>query len=606
MALRTASLGLDPRHTSAASSSRAGSRPGSVCVNDAQVNYAALELPMGGWKESGLGSRHGADGIRKYTKRQSLLVTPGYAPSREPTFPLHRRGRAGRWRGVRGAGHQRPLRRRPAGDAAALCDTFIPSLEPPEGGPIRTASGPARRRTSRPRGRSRSRCCRPGFPRSSSTGLRGLLDALAASGMAAATPQEAARGRSCSASGRPGGAGRDRRPARHRGDPLLRAARPRHRHQPELAAIGYPGPICAAAGSSTGRSRCTAPRRRGDHRGRRLHRRLRRRRRRDRRRAGRGGQVGLRARDGRLPRRPRLRRARALRLSAPVPQRGPFPTAEGQVAILAGPASAAARSSTGPTACGPRLGARGVGPRAWARGARRARLRRPHGRGLGAAAGQRRLLRPVRPASPAPGGLRGARLRLPDDHPQHRPATYDPASAAFMGFGDQSGSKHSTAKTYLPTPSGRARGSSPTAGPSASWSRTAAPPGSRPPTPIRSRERRREHPRRRPRAGRRRRLRLARVARRCCCARGSAAPRPATTSACTRPPRSRPSTPSRRTGGWGPPQAALSHEFADLGDGYGFLFEAAQSTTGLTAGAMPWRSGAEHKEIMSAGTTPRR
>jgi acyl-CoA reductase-like NAD-dependent aldehyde dehydrogenase len=48
---------------------------GSVTVNDAQVNYVALELPMGGWKESGLGTRHGADGIRKYTKKQSVLVT---------------------------------------------------------------------------------------------------------------------------------------------------------------------------------------------------------------------------------------------------------------------------------------------------------------------------------------------------------------------------------------------------------------------------------------------------------------------------------------------------------------------------------------------------
>jgi acyl-CoA reductase-like NAD-dependent aldehyde dehydrogenase len=52
---------------------------GSVTVNDAQINYIALELPMGGWKESGLGTRHGADGIRKYTKRQSLLVT-SFAP----------------------------------------------------------------------------------------------------------------------------------------------------------------------------------------------------------------------------------------------------------------------------------------------------------------------------------------------------------------------------------------------------------------------------------------------------------------------------------------------------------------------------------------------
>jgi acyl-CoA reductase-like NAD-dependent aldehyde dehydrogenase len=52
---------------------------GAVTVNDAQVNYVALELPMGGWKESGLGTRHGADGIRKYTKKQSVLVT-SFAP----------------------------------------------------------------------------------------------------------------------------------------------------------------------------------------------------------------------------------------------------------------------------------------------------------------------------------------------------------------------------------------------------------------------------------------------------------------------------------------------------------------------------------------------
>ncbi|MDQ3720061.1 MAG: aldehyde dehydrogenase family protein [Actinomycetota bacterium] len=48
---------------------------GVVCVNDAQVNYVALELPMGGWKASGLGTRHGKDGIRKYTQKQTVLVT---------------------------------------------------------------------------------------------------------------------------------------------------------------------------------------------------------------------------------------------------------------------------------------------------------------------------------------------------------------------------------------------------------------------------------------------------------------------------------------------------------------------------------------------------
>jgi acyl-CoA reductase-like NAD-dependent aldehyde dehydrogenase len=58
---------------------------GAVCVNDAQINYLALELPMGGWKESGLGMRHGAPGIRKYTRAQSLLVTR-FAPKRELHF----------------------------------------------------------------------------------------------------------------------------------------------------------------------------------------------------------------------------------------------------------------------------------------------------------------------------------------------------------------------------------------------------------------------------------------------------------------------------------------------------------------------------------------
>jgi acyl-CoA reductase-like NAD-dependent aldehyde dehydrogenase len=58
---------------------------GAVCVNDAQINYFAFELPMGGWKASGLGQRHGAGGIRKYCRQQSLLVTR-LAPRRELHF----------------------------------------------------------------------------------------------------------------------------------------------------------------------------------------------------------------------------------------------------------------------------------------------------------------------------------------------------------------------------------------------------------------------------------------------------------------------------------------------------------------------------------------
>ena len=57
---------------------------GAVCVNDAAVNYFALEAPMGGVKESGIGVRHGPEGIRKYCTSQTILLTPRLMLRREP------------------------------------------------------------------------------------------------------------------------------------------------------------------------------------------------------------------------------------------------------------------------------------------------------------------------------------------------------------------------------------------------------------------------------------------------------------------------------------------------------------------------------------------
>jgi acyl-CoA reductase-like NAD-dependent aldehyde dehydrogenase len=57
---------------------------GAANVNDAMINYTVLELPMGGAKHSGLGSRHGAGGIRKYCSQQAIVVTPKLALKREP------------------------------------------------------------------------------------------------------------------------------------------------------------------------------------------------------------------------------------------------------------------------------------------------------------------------------------------------------------------------------------------------------------------------------------------------------------------------------------------------------------------------------------------
>jgi choline dehydrogenase-like flavoprotein len=50
---------------------------------------------------------------------------------------------------------------------------------------------------------------------------------------------------------------------------------------------------------------------------------------------------------------------------------------------------------------------------------------------------------------------------------------------------------------------------------------------------------------------------------------------------------------------WGPPQALLCDEFAELTDGYGFLVETAQYAPGIAGSAVPWTSGEEHKEFMS-------
>jgi acyl-CoA reductase-like NAD-dependent aldehyde dehydrogenase len=55
---------------------------GAVTVNDAQLNYTVFDAPMGGWKSSGIGVRHGPAGIRKYCLTQSILFT-SLAPKRD-------------------------------------------------------------------------------------------------------------------------------------------------------------------------------------------------------------------------------------------------------------------------------------------------------------------------------------------------------------------------------------------------------------------------------------------------------------------------------------------------------------------------------------------
>jgi acyl-CoA reductase-like NAD-dependent aldehyde dehydrogenase len=68
---------------------------GTVAVNDLFVtNYSVLGLPMGGWKQSGIGYRHGAVGIRKFCRSESITVPRMRQPKRELTwFPYSPRQR---------------------------------------------------------------------------------------------------------------------------------------------------------------------------------------------------------------------------------------------------------------------------------------------------------------------------------------------------------------------------------------------------------------------------------------------------------------------------------------------------------------------------------
>ena len=67
---------------------------GAVNVNDVIVNYAAMDVPMGGWKESGIGFRHGEYGIKKYCRPESIVVTR-FAGKREPNWYPYTKSRQG-------------------------------------------------------------------------------------------------------------------------------------------------------------------------------------------------------------------------------------------------------------------------------------------------------------------------------------------------------------------------------------------------------------------------------------------------------------------------------------------------------------------------------
>ncbi len=84
---------------------------GAVNINDVIVNYVAMDVPMGGWKESGIGFRHGEYGIKKYCRPESILVTR-LAAKREPTWYPYTKARRGLIGRVAQAFNARDFKRR--------------------------------------------------------------------------------------------------------------------------------------------------------------------------------------------------------------------------------------------------------------------------------------------------------------------------------------------------------------------------------------------------------------------------------------------------------------------------------------------------------------
>ena len=474
----------------------------------------------------------------------------------------------------------------------AVCDTVVPAIErdrDPDG--LLGAQRPATSGVDEGAAQLIAEIPDPtirGGPRSQ------LLDALGAAGLPAA-PRSSRASRSCATSRSPSPRPRPASP-RWSGMTLflaLRRARPGDRPEPELEDLRLPGPDLGRRREVPKPLEIHEPE--GDEEtleadvcivG-----------------SGSGGGViagdarEARARRSSCSRRPATSTSPTSPSSSSRPTRrcsgaaGPTPTADGNVS-LSGRArrSAAARRSTGPTACAPGPGSASSGR---------------------ASTASRASTAPTTTATSTRCSSGSARTTSCSDlnGPQQRmkegaealgwsfetiirnadPDKYSPEIAGYLGFGDQSGAqadrrphlarrrRRSTAPSFLAhcraqrvlTEGGRA------AGVEAVW---------RPPEGSASG---RGH---RARAARRGRLRLARVA-------GAAAAlghrRPggrATTCACIRASVIVGLYGDDQQAWWGAPQAGLCDEFADTGDGYGFLIETAQYAPGLIGSATPWIS----------------
>jgi acyl-CoA reductase-like NAD-dependent aldehyde dehydrogenase len=66
---------------------------GATNVDDVLINYFLQNLPMGGWKRSGAGTRHGAHGIQRFCRTEAIVSPRLPQGRRDPLWFPYRKGR---------------------------------------------------------------------------------------------------------------------------------------------------------------------------------------------------------------------------------------------------------------------------------------------------------------------------------------------------------------------------------------------------------------------------------------------------------------------------------------------------------------------------------
>ena len=97
---------------------------GTANVNDVLVGFLASDVPMGGWKDSGIGFRHGEYGIKKFVRPESI-VSSRFSTKREALYFPYTEKRRAQLRKITALLRRPRRRRRPAATRPGLAARLV-------------------------------------------------------------------------------------------------------------------------------------------------------------------------------------------------------------------------------------------------------------------------------------------------------------------------------------------------------------------------------------------------------------------------------------------------------------------------------------------------